>query len=156
MRQLPTTFTNAWTLAQVTRFCSVGHLHIIQLEYDWKNTPLYLLPSLHNLVTYCFIYWLVDISYFLSFQLILNSMHKYQPRVHIIRKRDHTASVINLKSEEMKTFTFPETNFIGVTAYQNQLVSQFSRCAVLNRTCFQLEVYNNNFQLFGSLWETDE
>ena len=50
-------------------------------------------------------------------------MHKYQPRVHIIRKRDHTASVINLKSEEMKTFTFPETNFIGVTAYQNQLVS---------------------------------
>lgn len=57
------------------------------------------------------------------FQLILNSMHKYQPRVHIIRKRDHTASVINLKSEEMKTFTFAETNFIGVTAYQNQLVS---------------------------------
>ena len=51
-------------------------------------------------------------------------MHKYQPRVHIIRKRDHTASVINLKSEEMKTFTFPETNFIGVTAYQNQLVSR--------------------------------
>lgn len=50
-------------------------------------------------------------------------MHKYQPRVHIIRKRDHTASVINLKSEEMKTFTFSETNFIGVTAYQNQLVS---------------------------------
>lgn len=59
----------------------------------------------------------------LIFQLILNSMHKYQPRVHIIRKRDHTASVINLKSEEMKTFTFSETNFIGVTAYQNQLVS---------------------------------
>ncbi|PFX15630.1 T-box transcription factor TBX20 [Stylophora pistillata] len=56
--------------------------------------------------------------------LILNSMHKYQPRVHIIRKRDHTASVINLKSEEMKTFTFPETNFIGVTAYQNQLITR--------------------------------
>lgn len=58
-------------------------------------------------------------------------MHKYQPRVHIIRKRDHTASVINLKSEEMKTFTFPETNFIGVTAYQNQLVSQSRRSALL-------------------------
>ncbi|XP_068701971.1 T-box transcription factor TBX20-like [Montipora foliosa] len=56
--------------------------------------------------------------------LILNSMHKYQPRVHIIRKRDHTASVINLKSEEMKTFTFAETNFIGVTAYQNQLITR--------------------------------
>lgn len=60
----------------------------------------------------------------MTLQLILNSMHKYQPRVHIIRKRDHTASVINLKSEEMKTFTFPETNFIGVTAYQNQLITR--------------------------------
>lgn len=50
-------------------------------------------------------------------------MHKYQPRVHIIRKRDHTASVINLNSDEMKTFTFSETTFIAVTAYQNQLVS---------------------------------
>lgn len=99
-----------------------------------NSTPLY--PSLHNLVTFCFIYWLVDIAYFLIFQLILNSMHKYQPRVHIIRKRDHTASVINLKSEEMKTFTFPETNFIGVTAYQNQLVSQLRRSGSLNLTCF--------------------
>jgi len=61
-------------------------------------------------------------------------MHKYQPRVHIIRKRDHTASVINLKSEEMKTFTFPETNFIGVTAYQNQLVSHWKRTVPFNPT----------------------
>ena len=70
----------------------------------------------------------IDQVCFVALQLILNSMHKYQPRVHIIRKLDHTASVINLKSEEMKTFTFPETNFIGVTAYQNQLVSHLS-CA---------------------------
>lgn len=50
-------------------------------------------------------------------------MHKYVPRVHIIKKRDHTASVINLNSEEMKTFTFAQTTFLAVTAYQNQLVS---------------------------------
>ncbi|XP_032233341.2 T-box transcription factor TBX20 [Nematostella vectensis] len=56
--------------------------------------------------------------------LILNSMHKYQPRIHVIRKRDHTASVINLKSERMKTFTFPSTTFIAVTAYQNQLITR--------------------------------
>lgn len=49
-------------------------------------------------------------------------MHKYQPRVHVVRKRDHTASVIDLHSKEAKTFEFPETSFIAVTAYQNQLV----------------------------------
>lgn len=56
-------------------------------------------------------------------QIILNSMHKYQPRVHIIKKKDHTASLLNLKSEEFRTFVFVETVFTAVTAYQNQLVS---------------------------------
>ena len=50
-------------------------------------------------------------------------MHKYQPRVHIIKKKDHTASLLNLKSEEFRTFIFPETVFTAITAYQNQLVS---------------------------------
>lgn len=66
-----------------------------------------------------------------SLQIILNSMHKYQPRVHIIKKKDHTASLLNLKSEEFRTFIFPETVFTAVTAYQNQLVSRvadFHRC----------------------------
>lgn len=56
-------------------------------------------------------------------QIILNSMHKYQPRVHIIKKKEHTASLLNLKSEEFRTFVFTETVFTAVTAYQNQLVS---------------------------------
>lgn len=56
-------------------------------------------------------------------------MHKYQPRVHIIKKKDHTASLLNLKSEEFRTFIFPETVFTAVTAYQNQLVSSaFTIC----------------------------
>ncbi|XP_043544694.1 T-box transcription factor TBX20 isoform X2 [Chiloscyllium plagiosum] len=56
--------------------------------------------------------------------IILNSMHKYQPRVHIIKKKDHTASLVNLKSEEFRTFIFPETVFTAVTAYQNQLITK--------------------------------
>uniref|UniRef100_A0A4W6CHP1 T-box transcription factor TBX20 n=1 Tax=Lates calcarifer TaxID=8187 RepID=A0A4W6CHP1_LATCA len=48
--------------------------------------------------------------------IILNSMHKYQPRVHIIKKKDHT----------FRTFVFVETVFTAVTAYQNQLVSDCS------------------------------
>ncbi|XP_042281091.1 T-box transcription factor TBX20 isoform X1 [Thunnus maccoyii] len=56
--------------------------------------------------------------------IILNSMHKYQPRVHIIKKKDHTASLLNLKSEEFRTFVFIETVFTAVTAYQNQLITK--------------------------------
>ncbi|TRY89057.1 hypothetical protein DNTS_015167 [Danionella cerebrum] len=56
--------------------------------------------------------------------IILNSMHKYQPRVHIIKKKDHTASLLNLKSEEFRTFVFTETVFTAVTAYQNQLITR--------------------------------
>ncbi|KAL4613039.1 T-box transcription factor TBX20 [Arapaima gigas] len=56
--------------------------------------------------------------------IILNSMHKYQPRVHIIKKKDHTASLLNLKSEEFRTFVFTETTFTAVTAYQNQLITK--------------------------------
>ncbi|KAK9510925.1 hypothetical protein O3M35_005601 [Rhynocoris fuscipes] len=46
--------------------------------------------------------------------LVLNSMHKYQPRIHIVK---------NLEQELYKTFVYPEAIFTAVTAYQNQLVS---------------------------------
>lgn len=47
-------------------------------------------------------------------QVMLNSLHKYEPRVHIVR----------VSSEQQRTFTFnfPETQFIAVTAYQNEEV----------------------------------
>jgi hypothetical protein len=50
-------------------------------------------------------------------------MHKYQPRIHLVRKRDEVNTVSSLETEEYRTFIFPETVFIGVTAYQNQLVT---------------------------------
>ena len=58
-------------------------------------------------------------------QIILNSMHKYQPRIHIIRRKESNGSdpIQSLEAEEFRTFVFPETVFIAVTAYQNQLVS---------------------------------
>ena len=58
-------------------------------------------------------------------QIILNSMHKYQPRIHIVRKKDFSSgSIQNLDAEEFRTFIFPETTFIAVTAYQNQLITK--------------------------------
>lgn len=56
-------------------------------------------------------------------------MHKYQPRIHILKRQDtkgFDTNTVDLNSEEYKTFTFPETQFTAVTAYQNQLVKTYS------------------------------
>lgn len=60
----------------------------------------------------------------LSPQLILNSMHKYQPRIHIVKtKADKTFSVQQKIGDRFSTHIFPQTQFMAVTAYQNQQVS---------------------------------
>lgn len=64
-------------------------------------------------------------STFSTLKIILHSMHKYQPRVHIIKKKDTSDTVavdIERPSSLKKTFVFPDTVFTTVTAYQNQQV----------------------------------
>ena len=70
----------------------------------------------------------------LLFQIILNSMHKFQPRIHLInlgrgvpgiRRGHHSLDIAN--AENRKTFAFAETAFTAVTAYQNQLV-KYGHC----------------------------
>ncbi|TNN35590.1 T-box transcription factor TBX15 [Liparis tanakae] len=60
-------------------------------------------------------------------QIILHSMHKYQPRVHVIRK-DFSSELSQNKAvpsgDGVKTFSFPETVFTTVTAYQNQQITR--------------------------------
>lgn len=56
--------------------------------------------------------------------IVLQSLHKYQPRVHVVE--------INKSGEDtsdpdrVQTFTFPETQFRAVTAYQNTDVRSLS------------------------------
>jgi len=57
----------------------------------------------------------------LNEQTILNSMHKYQPRFHVVESTDP----LQLSYSSMKTFAFTETQFIAVTAYQNDKVRCF-------------------------------
>lgn len=45
-------------------------------------------------------------------------MHKYQPRFHIVRAND----ILKLPYSTFRTYVFPETDFIAVTAYQNDKV----------------------------------
>ena len=49
-------------------------------------------------------------------------MHKYQPRLHIVKTND----LIKIPWSPIKTFIFKETQFIAVTAYQNEKVIKFS------------------------------
>lgn len=59
-------------------------------------------------------------------QTILNSMHKYQPRFHIVRAND----ILKLPYSTFRTYVFPETDFIAVTAYQNDKVQPGSPWAL--------------------------
>ncbi|CAG7819768.1 unnamed protein product [Allacma fusca] len=54
--------------------------------------------------------------------IILNSMHRYQPRFHVVyvNPKNEDAS----QTENFKTFIFPETKFTAVTAYQNHRITQ--------------------------------
>uniref|UniRef100_A0A8D0DET1 T-box transcription factor 22 n=1 Tax=Sander lucioperca TaxID=283035 RepID=A0A8D0DET1_SANLU len=58
--------------------------------------------------------------------IILQSMHKYKPRVHVIR-HDHRmdlSQIQSLPAEGVHSFSFPETEFTTVTAYQNQQITK--------------------------------
>ncbi|XP_071946396.1 uncharacterized protein [Antedon mediterranea] len=57
---------------------------------------------------------------FVSTHTILNSMHKYQPRFHIVKAND----ILKLPWSQFRTFVFRETEFIAVTAYQNEKITQ--------------------------------
>uniref|UniRef100_A0A8D9ABU3 T-box transcription factor TBX20 n=2 Tax=Cacopsylla melanoneura TaxID=428564 RepID=A0A8D9ABU3_9HEMI len=56
-------------------------------------------------------------------QIVLNSMHRYQPRIHLIKWRDQ-GPVQDLELEQYRTYVFPESVFTAVTAYQNQLITK--------------------------------
>ncbi|KAA0189769.1 hypothetical protein HAZT_HAZT000389, partial [Hyalella azteca] len=59
----------------------------------------------------------IILNHYLSLQIILNSMHRYQPRFHIVYVNPKQEDVT--RTENFKTFVFPETKFTAVTAYQN-------------------------------------
>ncbi|KAM5229449.1 T-box transcription factor T isoform 3-T3 [Ctenodactylus gundi] len=48
-------------------------------------------------------------------QIMLNSLHKYEPRIHIVR--------VGGPQRMINSHCFPETQFIAVTAYQNEEIT---------------------------------
>ncbi|ALC43725.1 Doc2 [Drosophila busckii] len=55
-----------------------------------------------------------------SGHVVLASMHKYQPRLHVIR----TADLAQIPWAPQQAFVFPETEFVAVTAYQNDRITK--------------------------------
>ncbi|XP_050093035.1 T-box transcription factor TBX6-like [Anopheles aquasalis] len=52
--------------------------------------------------------------------IVLTSMHKYQPRIHVIKASD----AAQIPWAPQQAFTFPETEFVAVTAYQNDRITK--------------------------------
>nr|XP_056706886.1 MAX gene-associated protein-like [Euleptes europaea] len=55
--------------------------------------------------------------------IILHSMHRYLPRLHLV-PADKATEVIQLNGPDVHTFTFSQTEFFAVTAYQNIQITQ--------------------------------
>ena len=56
-------------------------------------------------------------------------MHKYQPRFHVVldnQEKSTMTSELGASTDHVKTFVFPETQFMAVTAYQNHMVCQLT------------------------------
>ena len=61
-------------------------------------------------------------------QIVLNSMHKFQPRLHLVVLEGGAGvpgpgSLTDISGYRHKSWVFTQTVFTAVTAYQNQLVS---------------------------------
>ncbi|XP_078472309.1 LOW QUALITY PROTEIN: T-box transcription factor TBX18-like [Lampetra planeri] len=60
-----------------------------------------------------------------SGHIILHSMHRYLPRVHVVRKEAGGAHAVPCPTaDNSRAFSFPETVFTTVTAYQNQQITR--------------------------------
>lgn len=50
--------------------------------------------------------------------VVLQSLHKYQPRLHVVEVNEDGTEDTS-QPGRVQTFTFTETQFVAVTAYQN-------------------------------------
>ena len=53
-------------------------------------------------------------------------MHKYQTRVHIVQAED----IFSMRWKSFNTYSFDETSFLAVTAYQNEQVILFNQSRI--------------------------
>lgn len=82
---------------------------------------------------------LIPLPFPLPPQIILNSMHKYQPRIHIVKADENNG--FGSKNTAFCTHVFPETAFIAVTSYQNHKVGPDGSGVAEGRAIFFILFY---------------
>ncbi|UJR33344.1 hypothetical protein I4U23_020793 [Adineta vaga] len=84
--------------------------------------------------------------------IILNSMHRYQPRIHCVYSPTTKIDESFLQqTQTFRTFTFTETTFISVTAYQNHRITQLKIASnPFAKVWLTLTPYNSNQRLLRS------
>lgn len=74
--------------------------------------------------------------------IVLQSLHKYQPRLHIVEVTEDGVEDMSNESRT-QTFTFPENQFIAVTAYQNTDVRLLLVLSRMLQISFELQMFQN-------------
>lgn len=123
-------FPHARKIWNVLSMC----LHLFVVLSDFASPPLFnlkyqcrfRLQAINSSIDVVVVHFLNIALFFLRFrpfsthiQMVLTSMHKYQPRLHIIR----TSEPSQIPWAPTQSFTFPETEFVAVTAYQVRIYS---------------------------------
>lgn len=70
-------------------------------------------PSFFFSFLYFFFFFKLNLQ-----MVVLQSLHKYQPRLHVVEVNEDGTEDTS-QPGRVQTFTFTETQFIAVTAYQN-------------------------------------
>lgn len=84
--------------------------------------------------------------------VVLQSLHKYQPRLHVVEVNEDGTEDTS-QPGRVQTFTFTETQFIAVTAYQNTDVrarnTWFDKAALPTSTQTRLATVLNEVIVVG-------
>uniref|UniRef100_A0A8C6TAZ0 T-box transcription factor 10 n=1 Tax=Neogobius melanostomus TaxID=47308 RepID=A0A8C6TAZ0_9GOBI len=78
--------------------------------------------------------------------MILNSMHRYQPRFHVVYVDPTPNSHLNAQ-RNFSSFSFPETRFMAVTAYQNHRITQLKIASNPSIREFVCRIYDSRERL---------
>lgn len=157
----PRCFTIDWLHCAAKRLPDLCRLHLLRRAcyrcHDTPDLPVQILSAFSHVFAlfvrlhFCNMYLLLFTCFSLSVcvQTILNSMHKYQPRFHIVCASD----VLKIPFARFRTFTFKQCDFIAVTAYQNEKITQlkidnnpFGKPNLINTDCrFIFEIISYRF-----------
>ncbi|XP_019909736.2 MAX dimerization protein MGA a isoform X2 [Esox lucius] len=111
-----------WT-GQDWKMCGKGEAHLQRQVFIHPDSPSSGHQWMQNPVSF-YKLKLTDNHMDQDGNIILHPMHRYLPHLHVVSAETATEN-IQVSGPDVITFTFPQTEFFAVTAYQNVRMSQF-------------------------------